>query len=583
MHHALRNRINVARGLQPADLVIKGGKVFNVFTGSIAEGDIAIADGIIAGIGEYGGAQQIDARGLFALPGFIEGHIHIESSMLTPQEFARAVAPHGTTTVVADPHEICNVAGLAGMQYMLSAAKAACIDILFMAPSCVPATHLETSGAELNAADIAQMLDWDGVLGLAEMMNFPGVVNADEEVLAKLAAAADRVIDGHAPGLSGADLQAYIAAGPRSDHECVTLAEAQEKLELGMHVMIREGSAAKNLAELAPLLSSPGAGRCLLVSDDRNPEDLVNLGHLDHSLRRTAEEGAPTLAAIRAVTLNPATYFGLHDRGAIAPGLRADLALVRDLESFDLAMTLKDGQIIARDGIAVGAEPSETEGMATWPRSHLGSNDDRWDRQLACPVPTHHGSSGSIRARVIGIVPGQIVTEGLTETLPMRDGKVMADPERDILKLAVIERHGVRGSIGVGFVKGLGLTKGAIASTVAHDSHNLLVAGCDDESMLGAAKEVARMGGGEVVWSEGQVLAGLPLPVGGLMSTGPAEAVAEAHRALRESAAQLGSALDDPFMQLSFLALPVIPDLKLTDLGLVDVPGFSFVPICLDG
>ncbi len=567
----LHRLVAVAAGKEPADMVVKGGRVLDVFGGGVRAADVAICDGLIAGVGAYEGREVVQAQGRFVLPGFIEGHIHIESTALAPSEFARVVATRGTTTVIADPHEIANVAGLQGVRYMLGAAEEAPIDLLYAAPSCVPATHMETAGARLGPAEVAEMLSWPGIIGLAEMMNYPGVISGDEEALAKLAAAAGRHVDGHAPGLAGAALQAYVAAGPRTEHEATSLAEAEEKLAAGMWVMIREGSAARNLGALAPLLFGPGAWRCLLVSDDKNPEDLLEQGHLDHCLRRAVAEGVPALAAIRAVTINAATCFGLHDRGAVAPGLLADLVLVQDLESFTVREVFKSGRRI----------------NGAWGYRHLPDRGpvaltsscrlpEPTEQSLAVPAP---GADGSVTARVIGIVAGELLTESLRLELAVADGRVLPDPERDVLKLAVIERHAKGGGIGVGFVKGLGLRSGALASTVAHDSHNLVVAGCDDAEMLAAAREVRDMGGGQLVWAGAEDIVRLPLPIAGLMSGEDAQVVARQHRMVREAARRLGSDLADPFMHLSFLALAVIPSLKLTDRGLVDVDAFQIVSV----
>lgn len=559
--------IRVARGDEPADLTLRGGRVLNVYTGELVRADVAICGSWIAGVGAYGdGHTTIHLAGAVVLPGFIDGHFHIESTMLSPLSLGRAVALHGTTTIVADPHEIANVAGVAGVRYMLEAARGGPVEILLTAPSCVPATHLETSGARLGPDEVEEILRWPGVVGLGEMMNFPGVVGADGGVLRKLAAG--QLIDGHAPGLSGAQLTAYAAAGPRSEHEATTLAEAQEKLSLGMYIMIREGSTAHNLADLAPLLSGEGARRCLLVSDDRNPVDLLEHGHVDATLRRAVAAGVPIHRAVQAVTLNAAEYFRLHDRGAVAPGLRADIAVVEDLERFEVRLTLKSGRLWGEIAEAT------TEAPAAVCRSvHVADiNADN----LAVAAPT---GAKKVRVRVIEVIPGQLLTGAGEAELAVVDGCVAAAPSRDILGLAVIERHHASGRIGLGFVRGLGLRRGAIASTVAHDSHNLVVAGATPQAMLTAARAVIDMGGGQAVAVEDQVLAVLPLPIAGLMSDRPVEEVAAGVRRLQSAARGLGCTLPDPAMALSFLALPVIPRLKLTDRGLVDVEAFDFVPV----
>lgn len=563
----LQRRIEVARSERPADLVVRGGGVLNVFTGEVVEADVAVCDDWIAGVGEYRGEREVDVAGAIVLPGLIDGHLHVESTMLSPARFAEAVSRHGTTTVVADPHEIANVAGLDGVRYMIEACRGGPIDLLLMAPSCVPATHMETAGAELGPDDVERMLRWPEMHGLAEMMNFPGVLFGDPGVLRKLASATG-VIDGHAPGLSGPDLQAYVAAGPRSEHEATSLEEAREKLAAGIRVMIREGSTARNLADLAPLLCGEGAHRCLLVSDDRNPVDLHERGHLDETLRRAVALGVPAHRAVQAVTLNAAQCHRLHDRGAVAPGLLADLTVVGDLQNFEVRMAFKHGRPVEE----IGAPP-EPEIARVCGSINVRGLDDRALRIAA--------AGDSARVRVIEVVPGQIVTRAGEATLPVRDGSVMPDAAQEIAKLAVVERHHGSGRVGLGFVRGIGLCEGALASTVAHDSHNLVLAGMSDEAMLRAARAVIEAGGGQCVATEGEVLALLALPIAGLMSDRALTEVVEGVRSLGEAAKRLGCALDDPLMALSFLALPVIPALKLTDRGLVDVEAFDFTELLL--
>jgi adenine deaminase len=542
--------------------------VLNVFTGELVDADVALCGELIAGVGRYRGAEEIDLDGAVVLPGFIDGHIHIESTMLSPTRFAEAVSPRGTTTVIADPHEIANVSGLAGVRYMLTDAASGPVDIYLMAPSCVPATHLETSGAALGPAEVERMLAWPGVLGLAEMMNFPGVLLGFEEVMLKLASAEGRRVDGHAPGLSGADLQAYVTAGPRSEHEATSLEEAREKLAAGMWIMIREGSAARNLSELAPLLQGEGADRCLLVSDDRNPVDLLAHGHLDNALLQAVALGVPAHRAVRAVTLNAATRFGLNDRGAVAPGYRADLAVVSDMEDFEVQLVLKSGRR-ARDLVR---PPTETPD-ALRATCNVG---EMTAASFAIPC----GAAATVR--VIEIVPDQVVTRHGQAAFVSSEGELHAQAADDLLKLEVIERHHGTGRIGLGFVRGLGLRRGAMASTVAHDSHNLVIAGVSDRAMLRAAEAVCRAGGGQAVATDDEVLALLPLPVAGLMSEAEVASVAEGVQALTRAAHGLGCELADPMMTLSFLALPVIPELRLTDRGLVDVAAFEVVPLIIE-
>ncbi|MFZ5915747.1 MAG: adenine deaminase [Chloroflexota bacterium] len=568
-HLSLATLIRRARGQEPADLLLANGQVINVFTGEVLPADIAIAGGIIVGLGRgYSARETIDLAGRVVCPGFIDGHLHIESTMLTPYQFARAAVPRGTTAVVCDPHEIANVLGLDGIRYMLGASENLPLTVFAMASSCVPATHLETAGASLSAQDLSTLLDHPRVLGLAEMMNYPGVLLGLPDVLAKLEMARRRglPIDGHAPGLSGRDLQAYVAAGVRSDHECTDPDEAREKLRAGMYLMIREGTTEHNLAELLPVVTPENARRCLLVSDDRHPDDLMDRGHLDYSIRLAAQQGLNPITAVQMVTLNAAERFRLWDRGAVAPGYRADLVVLDNLEQLTVEQVFSGGVRVARNGQMLPAPPPEA--IAAPPSVRVN-----WDR-LNLEIPAR-----GEQARIIGIVEGQIVTESLTLAVKKENGLAVADPERDLLKLAVIERHAASGNVGLGFVRGLGLKRGALASTVAHDSHNLIVAGANDADMLAAAQAVARMGGGLVAVVDGQTIARLALPVAGLMSQEPLETVRAGMDALLAAARDLGSRLHNPFMILSFLALPVIPALKLTDRGLVDVNQFDFVPL----
>jgi adenine deaminase len=488
--------------------------------------------------------------------------------MLTPYQFARAAVPRGTTAVVCDPHEIANVLGLDGVRYMLAASQGLPLTVFAMASSCVPATHLETAGASLSAEELATLLDHPRVLGLAEMMNYPGLLFGAPEVLAKIEAARDRdlPIDGHAPGLSGRDLQAYVATGVRSDHECTRPEEAREKLRAGMYLMIREGTTERNLTELLPVVTPQNARRCLLVSDDRHPDDLMDRGHLDHSIRLAVAQGLNPVTAVQMVTLNAAERFRLWDRGAVAPGYRADLAVLDGLETLNVEEVYSGGRLVARGGQMLPAAPPEA--AAAPPSVQVD-----WE-SLNLEIPAQ-----GARARVIGVVPGQIVTQALTLPVKRQNGLAAADPERDLLKMAVIERHAATGNVGLGFVQGMGLKRGALASTVAHDSHNLIVVGTNDADMLAAARAVAEMGGGLAAVAGGNVAAQLPLPVAGLMSKEPLETVRARMEALLAAARDLGSGLPNPFMTLSFLALPVIPALKLTDKGLVDVNRFDFVPL----
>ncbi|MFP7756347.1 adenine deaminase [Thermodesulfobacteriota bacterium B35] len=569
-----RALINCARGDAPADLVLKNARVVHVFSGDTDTCDVAILGDRIAGLGSYRGRRKIDIRGRFLCPGFIEGHIHIESSMLTPRRFAEAVLPRGTTTVIADPHEIANVLGMEGIRFMLSDGETTPLEILAMAPSCVPATHLESAGAALEADDLARLLKEPSVPGLAEMMNFPGTVAAQDDVLAKLQVflAAHRPVDGHAPGLSGAGLQAYCAAGISSDHECTTLAEAREKLRAGMYIYIREGSTARNLEALLPLVTPYTARRCLLVSDDLHADDILTEGHLDRILRRAVSLGLDPVMALQMVTINPARRFGLAWQGAVAPGYRADLVVLEDLQDFQVQRVFKDGRQVAAHGRPEPAGSGPADGRDQAPVLHSSLHID-WSR-VNLRVAARAG-----RIRVIRSIEHQIVTGQLFLDPTVADGEVVADPGRDLLKIAVIERHHASGRTGVGFIRGFGLDRGALASTVAHDSHNLIVVGATDRAMLRAARELDRMGGGLAVCDNDRTLATLPLPVAGLMTDIPADEVRRRLAAIRSAAAALGCSPDNPFMLLSFQALPVIPELKITDRGLVDVTRFAHVSL----
>ncbi len=563
----LPKRLRVARGEEPAELVLTGGRVANVYTGEWQEINVALYDGVIVGLGDYAG-PRLPVTDRYILPGLIDGHLHIESSMLTPPELSRALLPLGTTTVVADPHEIANVWGTMGLDYLLSSSASLPVDFFFMLPPCVPATTLETSGACLAAQDLEPYLRHPRVLGLAEMMNFPGVVAGDPGLLAKIALFPQGPLDGHAPLLSGKSLDAYRLAGVGSDHECTGLAEAQEKLRLGFYLMVREGSLAKNMGDLLPAVTSASLRRTMLVTDDSHPEDLVRTGHLNHLLRKAVSRGLDPLAAVTMATLNPAEYFRLRDRGAVAPGLAADLVIVEDLSEFRIDKVLKNGNLLVDQGILT-AEP-EAHRVAV-PTSSMKVKELVLEA-FSPPV------TGSV-ARVIGLIPGQLLTEKRLLAAPVRGGRLATDPARDILKLAVVERHHGTGNLGLGLVQGFGLRRGALASSVAHDSHNIVVVGVSEADMLQAVHHLVDLGGGMAVVAGGRIVADLALPIAGLISPEPLEQVAAAYGTLKEAYRGLGGNLPDPFMALSFLALPVIPALKLTDLGLVDVDRFQVVPL----
>ncbi|MGD2144293.1 MAG: adenine deaminase [Anaerolineae bacterium] len=567
--------LTIARGDEPADLLLRNGRVVNVFTGEIVEAGIALAGDTIVGVGlEYDAKAEIDLGGRFVCPGLIDAHVHIESSMVTPHQFAQAVVPRGTTTVVTDPHEIANVAGADGVRYLLDASRGLPLTVFLNLPSCVPATHMATAGAELTAEDLKELANLPRVLGLAEFMNVPGLVLGDPEPLAKIRAFEDRVIDGHSPGVSGKWLQAYAGAGPGSDHECTTAEEMAEKLRLGMRVFVREGTGAKNLRALVPGVTPENSRRCAFCTDDRHPADLLDEGHVDYLIRLAVAEGLDPIRAIRMATLNAAEWFRLRDRGAIAPGKRADLVVFSDPEDLHAEMVFAGGRLAAQNGELAAGWPEPTLDVP----SVRGTVNVDWS-ELGFTIPAPAGSAGEVKARVIGLVGDQIVTKHLVEQVPVRDGEAVPDLARDILKLAVIERHRGTGNVGLGFVQGLGLKRGALAGSVGHDAHNLVVAGCDDASMMTAARAVGQLGGGLVAAVGGQVLAEVPLPIAGLMSDRSLQTVRRQMDELVSAAQDLGSDLRDPLMILGFLALEVIPSLKLTDQGLVDVDQFDFVPL----
>lgn len=561
----------VARGDRPADLLLSGARWVDVFSGEIEETSIAIAGGRIAGLGGGYAARRVhDLEGRCVTPGLIDAHVHLESSLVRPAEFARAVVPRGVTSVVTDPHEIANVCGLEGIRFMLEDAAAAPLEVFINASSCVPSSPLATSGAELEAEDLARLLDEPRLLGLAEVMNYPAVVSGDAAVLAKLEAFRGRVLDGHAPGLGGLELNAYAAAGISSDHESTTVEEAREKLCRGLAVFLREATIARNLDDLLPLVNRRTERRVCLCTDDRMPADLLDEGSIDHLVRRAIAGGVDPITALRLATLNPAEHYRLDDRGALAPGRRADLVVTASLEEFRAEEVWIGGEKVAQDGRPLFTVPPGT--------GRLGAVD-LGGSALDFGIPAPPGASGRVAVRVIGLVPEQLFTRHETTEAPVEDGQLTADPSRDLLKIAVVERHRGSGRVGKGLVRGLGLRRGALAGTYAHDHHNLVVAGADDRSMTAAAGAVAEAGGGLAVAAGEAVLELLPLPLGGLMSDRPIEEVRQALDRLLAAARELGSPLRNPFMALSFLTLEVIPALKITDLGLVDVERFEVVPL----
>lgn len=568
----LRERIRAARREIPSDLVLKKGRVVNVFSGTVEECDVAVHQGYVAGLGpNYGGKEVVDVRGKWVVPGFMDAHIHIESSMLLPSRLASALLPHGTTALVADPHEIANVMGIEGIRFMLRESEGLPLDIFFMAPSCVPASPFETSGAQLKASDLQFLKAEKRILGLAELMNYPGVLMGDGEVLAKVALFQDTIIDGHSPSLTGYDLQAYLSAGIKSDHETSNRNEGLEKMKGGMMVMIREGTSAKNLQELLSLVQPTNSRRFCFVSDDLHPKDILERGHLDVTLKKAVALGLDPVTAVQLVTLNPAEHFGLKDRGAVGPGFRADLVVLDDLEGFAVNKVYKDGRLRVDRGELAECPSKEHPPIPSWPlKIHPMAPE-----QLQIP-------GKDSEARVIELIPGQILTKARIEKVRVENGWVVCDTRADILKLTVVERHRGSGRIGLGLVRGFRLKRGALASTVAHDSHNVIAIGVDDGDICLAVEELDFMGGGMVVTAGSEVLAKTPLEIAGLMSREDLRTLASQLRELNHAAAQLGCSIPEPFMALSFLALPVIPELKLTDLGLVDVNQFSIVPLFVE-
>ena len=561
---SLERRIAVARGDEPADLVLRGGRVFAAFTREWLSVDVAVVDGVVAGLGEYEGRETLDVSGRYVVPGFVDAHVHIESSKLMVDEFARLVLPLGTTAVVADPHEIANVLGTDGVHWLLDASEELPLEVFFMAPSCVPASHFESPRRALTIGDLEGLLRRTHVLGVAEMMNFPGVISGASAELAKLRLAAH--VDGHAPGLAGKRLNAYAAAGIGSDHEAALLEEGRERLRAGMWLLIREASAARNLSALIPLAREYGSSRIAFCTDDREPEHIADEGHINSMVRAAVALGVPPEDALVMASLNPSLYHGLRHLGAIAPGYQADMLLLTDLESFVPELVLKAGRPV-RTVESVSAPDWVRHSVRVRP---VGSADFR----IAWP-------GGA--ARVIGLVPDQIVTEALVDELTLHDGCAVADPDRDLAKIAVLERHLGTGRIGLGFVRGFGLRRGAFGATVAHDAHNIVAVGADDAAMACVVARLAELEGGIVVVDGETVAAELPLPVAGLLSDRPLAEVLDASRTINAAVQRLGVHFPHPFQVLAFLALSVIPSLKITDRGLVDVDRFERVPLSVAG
>lgn len=569
----MKKLIDVAAGRIPADLVIKNCRTINVFSGKISEGDIAFAGGLIAGIGDYEGIEEVDAEGRYAAPGFIDSHIHIESSYVSPEEIGRLLVPHGTTTIMADPHEIVNVCGISGLEYMIKAAENTALDVKYELPSCVPATPFEHSGAIIDAGIIEKLVGNDNIAGLGEFMDFPGVISGTDEALAKIAAAkaVGKFVDGHIPGVTGKALSAYAAAGIAADHECSTVEEMNERLERGMYILLRQGSACHDLRTLLQGVTGENSRRCILCSDDRQPRTIIHEGHIDNHLRICVEEGLDPVTAIRMATLNAAECFDMKDRGAVAPGYRGDVVLLDELKDFNVNRVFIEGKLVAEEGRYLPAvskcDINAVKGSVTL----KDFSKDKFKMNLS-----------SNRVNVIKILPGGVVTAKEIEEIQLdEEGEFIRNPQVDIVKIAVVERHKGTGNVACGFLKGYGIKDGAIALSIAHDSHNIIVVGVDDSEMEFAVKTLADQGGGIVLTREGEVIENMPLPIAGLMSDRSGEWVeqklTDIHFKAKE---QLGISGDvEPVMTLCFMSLAVIPEIKLTDMGLFDVTQMSFIPV----
>ncbi|HEY0368885.1 MAG TPA: adenine deaminase [Chthoniobacterales bacterium] len=555
----LAHKLSVARGETPAELLFKNAQLVNVFSGEIYPADVAVHDGRVVGIGDYDAHEVIDLHGAYLAPSLIDGHFHVESSMLTMPELARVIVPHGTGAMVIDPHEFANVLGKDGIRYVIESGKGLPVDLFVMLPSCVPATHLETSGAQMQAADLADMINGERVAGVAELMNYPGVFLGAETELAKIRAGKGKLIDGHAPGLGGRNLNAYALAGVRSDHESTGLEEAREKLRLGLHLLVREGSTERNLEHIVPLVRPENAANCSFATDDKLPGDLLREGHIDHSIRKAISLGVAPITAIQMGTINTARHYRLRNHGAIAPRFWADFIVLDDLEKFVVRRVYKKGKIVARDGEYCGPEVAA-------PKQPRNTINIRFRAAEDLRVKANDAKS----IKVIEMVPDQIITNALSVPPKIERGEIVADTSRDILKLVVVERHNATGNVGVGFVRGFELKRGALGSTVAHDAHNVVVVGTSDSEIVAAVAALQNMGGGQVAILEGKEIAALPLPIAGLVSDRPLAEVVEKINRLNAAAHSLGSKLPAPFMSLSFLSLSPIPALKLTDQGLVD-------------
>lgn len=572
----LKKLIATAGGRRKADLVIKNCKIVDVFAGKIIKGDIAVSDGQIAGIGKYDGEKIVDAQGRYALPGLIDSHIHIESSYVSPEELGRLVVPHGTGTIIADPHEIVNVCGIQGLDYMMAAAENTALDIKFMLPSCVPATPFEHAGDTIDAKKMEEPITRENILGLGEFMNYPGIINLDDDSMDKLMVAkrAGKLIDGHSPGVKGYDLAAYASARIQGDHECATVEDMEERISLGMYVLLRQGSACHDLRKLVKGVTVENSRRCLLCSDDRQPKTISEEGHIDNHLRMCVEEGLDPITAIRMATLNAAECFRLYDRGAIAPGYRADVVLVDDLTAFRVNKVWLNGKLAAEDGKYL---PEFRRQSIDAVQSSVHLKDFSKEKFRV--------ALKSNRVHTVEILPGGVVTKKSVDTVKLdQNGEFVFDPEKDIVKMAVVERHKMTGNVACGFLKGYGIKRGAVALSVAHDSHNIIVTGVNDDEMEFAVRELEKMGGGIILVNDCKVVESMPMPIAGLMSDRSGEWVDEKLTALHEKAySALGiSGAVEPLMTLCFMSLPVIPEVKLTDIGLFDVTSFSFIPLEAD-
>jgi adenine deaminase len=567
----IQHKLSVARGETPAELLFKNAQLVNVFSGEIHDANVAVDEGRVIGFGDYDAKEIIDLGGAYLAPSLIDGHFHVESTMVTIPEFARAVVPHGTGAMVIDPHEYANVLGMDGIRYVLESSKNLPIDFFIMLPSCVPATHLETAGARFTADDLRLMIADDRIAGIAELMNYPGVFLGMESELAKIEAGRGKVIDGHAPGLRGKNLNAYALAGVRSDHESTELEEAREKLRLGLHLLVREGSTERNLEDIIALVTPENSANCSFATDDKLPGDLVHEGHIDHSIRKAIAHGVAPMTAIQMGTINTARYYRLKNHGAIAPRYWADFIVFDDLRKFQIKRVYKKGALVAENGKYLREKSPVTE----QPRSTMNLS-------YRAPEDFEVRANDAKKIRVIQIVPHQIVTKEVLEPPKISDGKIVSDIKRDILKLVVVERHRATGNVGVGFVRGFGLKRGALGSTVAHDAHNVVVVGVNDSDIVAAIQALEALRGGQVAIADGKIEAALALPIAGLVSDQPLEAVIAKMVELKAAAARLGCALDAPFMSLSFLSLSPIPALKLTDQGLVDAVNLKLTTLIAD-